>query len=102
MDVTTALFELLMAGFFAIACIRAHGPLEPGHRLSFGDFFRLGDRVARLRRTRWQWFSMVALLLVIRVQQPVPLGLEIMIAAQFVVFMALPVGTAARSGTRSR
>jgi hypothetical protein len=100
MDGKTVLFELLMAGFFAVACVRAHGPVSADHRMSLGDFFRLYDRVERVRRTRWQWFSMVALLLVIRLQQPVPLGLEIMVAAQFLLFLALPVKTNARSGVR--
>jgi hypothetical protein len=102
MDGRTTLFELLMAGFFAVACIRAHGPVEAGRRLTFADFFRLPDRLERLRRTRWQWVSMVAILLVIRLQQPVPLGLEIMIAAQFALFMVLPVRAEARNAGRSR
>jgi hypothetical protein len=91
----TLLFELLMAGFFAVACIRAHGPVDPSHRASFAEFLRLPDRLERLRRTRWQWFSMVALLLAARLQQPVPLVLEVMIALQFVLFLALPVQTEA-------
>jgi hypothetical protein len=102
MDGKTVLFEVLMAGFFAVACVRAHGPVSSGHRMSFGEFFQLYDRVERLRRTRWQWFSMVALMLVIRLQQPVPLGLEIMVAVQFLVFLALPVRANARSGITRR
>lgn len=102
MDGKTVLFEVLMAGFFAVACIRAHGPVAPGHRLTFGEFFRLSDRIERLRRTRWQWFAMVALLLVIRLQQPVPLALELMVVAQFVLFLALPVRMEAKSGERCR
>ncbi len=102
MDGKTVLFELLMAGFFAVACVRAHGPVSLAHRMSFGDFFRLYDRVERLRRTRWQWFSMVALMLIIRLQQPVPLGLEIMVAVQFLLFLALPVRANTRSGVARR
>jgi hypothetical protein len=45
---------------------------------------------------------MVALMLVIRLQQPVPLGLEIMVALQFLVFLALPVRADARSGVARR
>jgi hypothetical protein len=102
MDARTALFELLMAGFFAVACLRAHGPLAGEGRLTIGKFFRLPDRLERLRRTRWQWASMVAILLVVRLQQPIPLGLEIMIAVQFVLFLALPVRAVAKSGSRRR
>lgn len=102
MDGRTALFELLMAGFFAVACLRAHGPIAADSRPTVGEFFRFPDRLERLRRTRWQWASMVAILLVVRLQQPVPLGLEVMIAIQFVLFMALPVRAAAKSGVKRR
>jgi len=102
MDGRTALFELLMAGFFAVACLRAHGPVTPDSRLRIGEILRLPHRLERLRRTRWQWASMVAILLVVRLQQPIPLALEIMIAAQFVLFMALPARAAAKSGVKRR
>lgn len=102
MDGKTALFELLMAGFFAVACLRAHGPIATDSRLSIGEFLRLPDRLERLRRTRWQWASMVAILLVVRLQQPIPLGLEIMIVAQFLLFMALPVRAAGKVGVKRR
>ena len=102
MEGKTVLFELLMAGFFAVACIRARAPIDPAHSVSFGEFFRLSDRLERLRRTRWQWFSMIGMMLVIRLQQPIPLGLEIMVAAQFLVFLALPTMHAAPSGVRRR
>ena len=96
----TALFELLMAGFFAVACLRAHGPIARLSRFTVDEFFRLPDRLERLRRTRWQWASMVAVLLVVRLQQPIPLGLEIMIGVQFVVFMALPLRAEAQRGVK--
>jgi hypothetical protein len=102
MDGRTALFELLMAGFFAVACLRAHGPIASDSRLTIGEFLRLPDRLERLRRTRWQWASMVAILLVVRLQQTIPLALEIMIAAQFVLFMALPARAVAKSGVKRR
>jgi hypothetical protein len=102
MDARTALFELLMAGFFAVACLRAHGPFAGDGRFTIGKFFRLPDRLERLRRTRWQWASMVAILLVVRLQQPIPLALEIMIAAQFLLFMALPARAEAKSGAKRR
>jgi hypothetical protein len=102
MDAKTALFELLMAGFFAVACLRAHGPISADSRLTIGSFLRLPNRLERLRRTRWQWASMVAILLVVRLQQPIPLGLEIMTAVQFALFMALPTRTDAKSRVQSR
>jgi hypothetical protein len=84
MDGKTLLFELLMAGFFAVACIRAHGPVESGHKLTFGEFFRLSDRQERLKHTHRL------------------LGLEIMVAAQLVIFLTLPVRAVAKGGARGR
>ena len=64
----TLLFELLISGFFAVACIRACVPANPGGKLAFSDLFRFPGRLERLQRTRWQWFSMVAVLLILRLQ----------------------------------
>ncbi len=96
------LLELLLAGFFAVACFKARGPVAGDQKISFVDLFRLSDRVERLKRSRWQWFSMVAFMLVLRLQQQLPLALEAMALLQLVVFVALPVRTEARGGVRSR
>ncbi len=91
MNLRTILIELLLAGFFGVACIRACVPASPGGKLVFSDLFRFPGRLERLQRTRWQWFSMVALLLVLRLQAGLPLVLEVIVAGEFAVFMALPV-----------
>lgn len=100
-DMETLLFELLISGFFAVACIRACVPASPSGQLAFSDLFRFPGRLQRLQRTRWQWFSMVALLLILRLQEGLPLVLEVIVAVEFVIFMALPVRakvTGARRG----
>ena len=86
----TILVELILAGFFAVACIRTMVPAAPDGKLRFGSLMRLPGRIERLRRSRWQWFSMVALLLVIRLQKGMPLVLEFTVALQFIAFMAMP------------
>jgi hypothetical protein len=96
----TVLFELLISGFFAVACIRACVPATPGSKLTFSDLFRFPGRLERLQRTRWQWFSMVALLLVLRVQAGLPLALEAIVAAEFMIFMALPARAKATDARR--
>lgn len=96
MNQRTILVEVMLAGFFAIACIRTLAPTDPESKLHFRDLLRLPGRLERLQRTRWQWFSMVGLLLVIRLQQGVPLILEVTVAIQFLVFLALP----SRLGTK--
>jgi hypothetical protein len=95
------LVELLLAGFFAIACIRTSVPVAGG-RLDFGSLLRLPGRLERLRRSRWQWFSMVALLLVIRLQKGMPLAAELTVALEFLVFLALPTRAEARDGAGPR
>jgi hypothetical protein len=49
------------------------------------------DRIERLRRSRWQWFSMVAIMLVLRMQNQLPLAIEIMVGTMFLIFLVLPI-----------
>ncbi len=95
----TVLVEMILAGFFAVACIRASVPVATG-KLAFGNLFHLPGRMERLRRSRWQWFSMIALLLVIRLQMGVPIVLEAIVAIQFLIFLALPAARVAAQGVR--
>jgi hypothetical protein len=94
----TILVELILAGFFAVACIRTMVPAAPEGKLDFGGLLRVPGRIERLRRSRWQWFSMVALLLVIRLQKGMPLVLEFTVLMQFIAFMALPTRIDAKEG----
>jgi hypothetical protein len=96
------LVGLLLAGFFAVACIRTSVPAAGNGKLSVGSLLRLPGRLERLRRSRWQWFSMVALLLVIRLQKGMPLVAELTVALEFLVFLALPTRAGARDGAGPR
>ena len=88
MSERTVLLELLLSGFFAVACIRASEPASPATFLT--NLLRFPGRIERLRRSRWQWFAMVSLMIVLRLQQQLPLVLEVMAALQFLLFLALP------------
>jgi len=99
MDAKTALLGLLLSGFFAVACIRASAPASAESGASSMGFFRFPGRLERLRRARWQWFAMVSLMLVLRLQAQLPPILEAMAAFQFLVFLALPASAAARRGS---
>jgi hypothetical protein len=85
------LLELLISGFFAIACLRARGGDFSNADMKPRDFLRLTNRLDRLSRTRWQWFAMVLVLVFVRMQSGVPLVVELTAALQFVIFLALPV-----------
>ena len=91
MNSKALLLELLVSGFFAIACLKARNSDFSKSALAPRDFLRLTDRLHRLSSTRWQWFSMVLLLLAIRVQSGVPTLVEITALAQFAIFLSLPV-----------
>ena len=90
MNANALLVELLLSGFFAIACFRARAEAPSVHGLTPSRLFVFTDRLERLRRSRWQWFSMVLVLVVVRMQMHTPLVAELTALAQFVVFLALP------------
>jgi hypothetical protein len=100
MSQQTMLVELILGGFFAVACMRTSVPVAPDGKLQFGDLLRLPGRIERLRRSRWQWFSMVALLLVIRLQKGMPLVLEVTVALMFLLFLAMPTRATVKAGAR--
>ena len=87
-----ALFlELLVSGFFAIACFKARA-FEPGEiAMRPRDLLRLTDRVERMSRSRWQWFAMAGILILVRLQTGVPMVVELTAFMQLIVFLALPV-----------
>jgi hypothetical protein len=101
MNDKTILIELLLAGFFATACLRAQMPVEDRDK-KIADFFRLTGRMERLRRSRWQWFALVAFMLVLRLQHQLPLVLELMVALEFALFMAVPKSSTAEVRARIR
>jgi uncharacterized membrane protein YhaH (DUF805 family) len=86
-----ALFlELLLSGFFAVACFRARATSFDSMSITPRALFVLTDRLERLRRSRWQWATMVLLLVVVRMQWGVPIIAELTVLAQFILFLSLP------------
>jgi hypothetical protein len=90
MNTQALLIETLLAGFFAIACFRARSQSHDIRGVAPRKLFVLLDRLQRLRMTRWQWCSMVLLLVVTRYQHGQPLIAEFTALAQFILFLALP------------
>jgi hypothetical protein len=84
------LVEGLLSGFFAIACFRARPASVTMRELAPRRLFVLTDRIERLRKSRWQWCSMVLLLIFARMQSGGPLVAELTVLTQLVVFLALP------------
>jgi hypothetical protein len=87
-----ALFlELLISGFFAIACFKARAVERGQIALRPRNLLQLTDRVERMSRSRWQWFAMAGVLVLVRLQTGVPMVVELTALMQLVVFLALPV-----------
>lgn len=84
------LVEVLLSAFFAIACFRARAESFDARGLAPQRLFVLTGRLERLRTTRWQWCSMVVLLILVRMQSGTPLVAELTVLAQFIVFLSLP------------
>jgi hypothetical protein len=91
MSTQALLMEMLISGFFAIACFRARAGEFDLHGLTPRAVFGLIDRIERLRRTRWQWCTIVLLLVIVRTQKGTPFLAELTALVLFVLFLALPV-----------
>jgi hypothetical protein len=96
MSLQAFLVELLLSGFFAVACFKARAESPDLRGLAPQKLFMLTNRLERLRRSRWQWCAMVMLLIVVRMQQGTPLVAELTVLIQFLVFLALPSQSATR------
>ena len=96
------LLELLLSGFFAVACFRARAASFENISITPGALFALTDRLERLRRSRWQWASMVLILVLVRMQWGVPMVAELTVLAQFILFLALPGQKVALGAIRRR
>ncbi|HEX4287053.1 MAG TPA: hypothetical protein VHZ28_18310 [Terracidiphilus sp.] len=94
---TQGLFvEVLLSGFFAVACFRSRAESPSFSGLTPQRIFGLTDRLERMRRSRWQWFAMVLLLIFARMQMQTPIIAELTVIIQFIVFVALPTFKPAR------
>jgi hypothetical protein len=97
MGAQALLTELLLSGFFAIACFRARATGIESAGIAPRMLFAMTDRLERLRRSRWQWFAMVLLLVLIRMERSAPIVAEVTVLAQFLIFMLLPTGKTAKA-----
>ncbi len=102
MSTQALLLELLLSGFFAVACFRARATAFDSVKVAPAALFILTNRLERLLRTRWQWASMVLILVVARMQWGVPMVAELTALAQFILFLALPSQKAPREALSRR
>jgi len=79
------LIEALVTAFLGITCLLARSPMRASK--AYGGFIH----IERLRRSRWQWFSMVVLLFLLRLQNVLPAKVELVVGLQFLIFLVLPI-----------
>ncbi len=84
------LLESLLTGFFAIACMRARTAPIAENPLRLRDLFSFRGRIERMQRSRWQWCSIVLLLIIARVQWSLSLVVELTFVALLALFLAVP------------
>ena len=102
MSTQALIVELLLSGFFAVACFRARANTLDTMKVAPRALFAMTDRLERLRRSRWQWFSMVLVLVLVRVQRGAPLVAELTVLAQLIVFLSLPTQKPSMEALRRR
>lgn len=90
MGVGGLLLEMLLTGFFAVACMRARVKPNPGESMRFADIFCFTGRIERMRQSRWQWCSILVLLILARVQWSIPMFVEITFVLLLVLFLVVP------------
>ena len=94
MGMQALLVEILLSGFFAVACFRARAESPELRGLAPQKLLMLVNRLERLRKSRWQWCAMVALLIVVRMQRGTPMIAELTVLGQFLLFLAMPTSKA--------
>ena len=90
MNIQALSIEFIISGFFAVACFRARAKSPDIAAVAPRALFGLTNRLERLRRSRWQWFSIVLLLVVVRMQLGMPMLAELTALVLFLLFLALP------------
>jgi len=81
MRLTVVLLQLLLSGFFALACMRSRAGSSVWAWL---------PRLERYRRAKLQWASFIVVLLMARIQGQLPPAVEALAAVEFLVFWLLP------------
>lgn len=94
MGAQALLIECLLSGFVAIACFRARAQSNEPRGIAPRRLFMMVDRLERLRITRWQWCSMVILLMMARLQHGQPMVAEVTVLVQFMLFFLFPTSKA--------
>lgn len=83
--------EVLLAGFFCVACFWAPSVNFAASNSLFAWVAQLSVRLDSLRRERWQWLTVVGTMLGLRLQHALPPVIELMVGLTFLILLAFPL-----------
>ena len=89
--------ELLLTGVFGLVCFSDRSPRRADGKTMFRSSFQRSGRLERLRRSRWQYMAIVAVMLVLRIQHTLPPTVELTVGLLFLVMLAFPIRYAVRA-----
>ncbi len=85
------ILEGLLVGFFGIACFWGPPAVTPDRKSLFAWLARISLRLDYLRRSRWQWLTVVGTMLGLRMQHQLPPAIELMVGLTFLILLAFPL-----------
>lgn len=85
------LVEVLIAGFFGIACFWAPSVNSAAKNRLFASVAQLLSWLDSLRRERWQWLTVIGTMLGLRLQHQLPPVIELMVGVTFLILLAFPL-----------
>lgn len=83
--------EVLIAGFFGVACFWAPTVHSAASNKLFAWVAQLSLRLNSLRRERWQWLTVIGTMLGLRIQHQLPSIIELMVGLTFLILLAFPL-----------
>ncbi len=89
-DKLTAL-EVLIAGFFGVACFWAPTVNSAASNRLFAWVAHISLRLDSLRRERWQWLTVIGTMLALRIQHQLSRIIEPMVGLTFLILLAFPL-----------
>ena len=95
---TTAKSERLPAAGLVSDGFPARGGVEGSRETSFAEFRGMAVFLRNVRRSRWQWYSIVTIMLVLAFERKAPPALEVMVGLIFLIIAALPLHALLKEG----
>lgn len=83
--------EVLIAGFFGVACFWAPTVNSAASNRLFAWVAHISLRLDSLRRERWQWLTVIGTMLGLRLQHQLPPLIELMVGLTFLILLAFPL-----------